>query len=73
MSRLTADQESRGIDGDPGVGTKGSVMRVNLTEGCRPVNDGTSGEMKLPAAAYSAEAATSATKAGSYEIFGERE
>ena len=39
MSRLTADQESRGIDGDPGVGTKGSVMRVNLTEGCGPVND----------------------------------
>ena len=41
MSRLTADQESRGIDGDPGVGIKGSVMRLNLTEGCGPVNDGT--------------------------------
>ena len=41
MSRLTADQESRGIDGDPGVGIKGSVMRVNLTEGCGPVNDET--------------------------------
>jgi hypothetical protein len=29
--------------------------------------------MKLPAAAYSAEVATSATKAGSNGIFGERE
>jgi len=27
--------------------------------------------MKLPAAAYSAEVATSATKAGSYGVFGE--
>ncbi len=40
MSRLTADQESRGVDADCGVGMKGSVMRVNLTEGCGPVNDG---------------------------------
>jgi len=39
MSRLTADQESRGVDADRGVGTKGSVMRVNLSEGCGPVND----------------------------------
>ena len=38
MSRLTADQESRGVDADCGVGAKGSVMRVNLTEGCGPVN-----------------------------------
>jgi len=29
--------------------------------------------MKLPAAAYSAEVATSATKAGSYGVFGEEE
>jgi hypothetical protein len=29
--------------------------------------------MKLPEAAYSAEVATSATKAGSYEVFGEEE
>ena len=29
--------------------------------------------MKLPAAAYSAEVATSATKAGSYRVFGEGE
>jgi hypothetical protein len=29
--------------------------------------------MKLPAAAYSAEAAASAAKAGSYGVFGERE
>ncbi len=43
MSRLIADQESRGIDGDPGVGIKGSVMRVNLTEGCGPVNAATLG------------------------------
>jgi hypothetical protein len=38
MSRLIADQESRGGDGDPGVGEKDSVMRVNLAEGCGPVN-----------------------------------
>jgi hypothetical protein len=29
--------------------------------------------MKIPAAAYSAEIVTSATKAGIYEVFGERE
>jgi hypothetical protein len=40
MSRLIADQESRGVDGDSVVGKKGSVMRVNLAEGCGPVNDG---------------------------------
>ena len=41
MSRLMADQESRGGDGDPGAGEKDSVMRVNLAEGCGAVNDGT--------------------------------
>lgn len=40
MSRLMADQESRG-DGDPGDGEEDSVMRVNLAEGCGAVNDGT--------------------------------
>jgi len=38
MSRLMADQESRGGDGDPGVGEEDSVMRVNLAEGCWAVN-----------------------------------
>jgi hypothetical protein len=38
MSRLMADQESRGGDGDPGAGEEVSVMRVNLAEGCWPVN-----------------------------------
>jgi hypothetical protein len=33
-----ADQESRGGDGDPGVGEEGSVMWVNLAEGCGAVN-----------------------------------
>lgn len=37
MSRLMADQESRG-NGDPGDGEEGSVMRVNLAEGCGAVN-----------------------------------
>jgi len=41
MSRLMADQESRGVDGDPGVGEEDSVMRVNLAEGCWTVNDQT--------------------------------
>jgi hypothetical protein len=36
MSRLMADQESRG--GNPGVGEEDSVMRVNLAEGCGAVN-----------------------------------
>ena len=40
MSRLMADQESRG-DGDPGDGEEDSVMRVNLAEGCGAVNDET--------------------------------
>jgi len=40
MSRLMADQESRG-DGDPGDDEEDSVMRVNLAEGCWAVNDGT--------------------------------
>ena len=41
MSRLMADQESRGGDGDPGAGEEDSVMRVNLAEGCWAVNDET--------------------------------
>ena len=41
MSRLMADQESRGGNGDPGAGEEDSVMRVNLAEGCRAVNDET--------------------------------
>jgi hypothetical protein len=41
MSRLTADQESRGGDGDSGAGEEDSVMRVNLAEGCGAVNDQT--------------------------------
>ena len=43
MSRLMADQESRGCDGDPGAGEENSVMRVNLAEGCGTVNDETHG------------------------------
>jgi hypothetical protein len=39
MSRLTADQESRGGDGAPGAGEIDSLMRVNLAEGCGAVND----------------------------------
>jgi hypothetical protein len=39
MSRLMADQESRGGDGDPGAGEEDSVMRVNLAEGCGAVNE----------------------------------
>ncbi len=35
MSRLVADQESRGGDGDSGAGERDSVMRMNLAEGCR--------------------------------------
>jgi hypothetical protein len=38
MSRLMADQESCGGNGDPGAGEEDSVMRVNLAEGCRAVN-----------------------------------
>ncbi len=38
MSRLTADQESRGDDGTPGAGEIASLMRVNLAEGCGAVN-----------------------------------
>jgi hypothetical protein len=41
MSRLMADQESRGGDGDPGAREEDSVMRVNLAEGCGAVNDET--------------------------------
>ncbi len=39
MSRLTADQERRGDNGDPGGAEMDSVMRVNLAEGCESVND----------------------------------
>jgi hypothetical protein len=38
MSRLMADQESRGDEGDSGAGEEDSAMRMNLTEGCRAVN-----------------------------------
>ena len=38
MSRLMADQENRGGDGDPGDGEEDSVMGVNLAEGCWTVN-----------------------------------
>ena len=38
MSRLMADQENRGGDGDPGDGEEDSVMGVNLAEGCGAVN-----------------------------------
>lgn len=41
MSRLMADQESCGGNGDPGAGEEDSVMRVNLAEGCGAVNDET--------------------------------
>ena len=41
MSRLMADQESRGGDGDPGACEEDSVMRMNLAEGCGAVNDQT--------------------------------
>ena len=41
MSRLTADQESRGGDGDSGAGEEDSAMGMNLTEGCGAVNDKT--------------------------------
>ena len=37
MSRLTADQESRGGDDDSGAG-EDSFMRMNLSEGCGAVN-----------------------------------
>jgi hypothetical protein len=38
MSRLTADQEGRGGDGDPDGAEEDSVMWVNLAEGSWPVN-----------------------------------
>ena len=38
MSRLVADQESRGGDGDSGAGEKDSVMRMTLSEGSQAVN-----------------------------------
>ena len=41
MSRLTADQESLGGNGDSGAGDNVSVMRVNLAEGCGAVNEDT--------------------------------
>jgi len=43
MSRLTADQESRGDDGAPGTCEIDSLMRVNLAEGCGAVNAATLG------------------------------
>ena len=33
-----ADQESRGVNGDPGAGENGWVMWMNLAEGLRAVN-----------------------------------
>ena len=41
MSRLTADQLSRGGEGDPCAAGKDSAMWVNLAEGCGAVNDET--------------------------------
>jgi len=41
MSRLMADQESLGGDGNPGDGEEDSVMGVNLAEGFGTVNDET--------------------------------
>ena len=46
MSRLMADQESRG-DKDPCSGEEDSVMWVNLAEGCEAVNDETLGRFCL--------------------------
>ena len=48
MSRLMADQESCGGNGDPGAGEKDAFMRVNLAEGCRAVN----GETRLVSLVY---------------------
>ena len=47
MSRLTADQERRGGDGDPDGAEEDSVMWVNLAEGCEAVNDETLGRFCL--------------------------
>lgn len=41
MSRLMADQESRGDNGDSCSDEEDSVMWVNLAEGCEAVNDET--------------------------------
>lgn len=41
MSRLMADQESRGDNGDSCSGEEDTVMWVNLAEGCEAVNDQT--------------------------------
>ena len=51
MSRLMADQENRGGDGDPGDGEEDSVMGVNLAEGCGAVNDETRRMLKRSASA----------------------
>jgi hypothetical protein len=48
MSRLVADQESRGGAGDSGAGETESVMRMNLAEGCRAVN----GERRMVSFVY---------------------
>jgi len=47
MSRLMADQESRGDNGDSCSGEEDSVMWVNLAEGCEAVNDETLGRFCL--------------------------
>ena len=47
MSRLMADQESRGDNGDSCSGEEDSVMWVNLAEGCEAVNDETLGPFCL--------------------------
>ena len=48
ISRLVADQESRGGAGDSGTGEIESVMRMNLAEGCRAVN----GEARMVSLVY---------------------
>ena len=47
MSRLIADQEIRGDNGNCGSGEEDSVMGVNLAEGCEAVNDETLGPFCL--------------------------
>lgn len=47
MSRLTADQDNRGGNDDPGSGEEDSVMGVNLAEGCGAVNAASLGLLSL--------------------------
>ena len=47
MSRLMADQEGRGDNGDSCSVEEDSVMWVNLAEGCKAVNDETLGLFRL--------------------------